>query len=278
MNQIVLGPSEKKSSGKTPVVLAIGGLDPSAGAGILADIKTISAFGCYGVAAVTSITVQNTTGVSSIHNQPAELVYDQIKALLDDFQIRAIKTGMLPNAGIIEAVASVLGGKSDRTLVVDPVLQSTSGFDLASDIAALVERIFPMASLVTPNAKEAGRITGIDVVDEGSMEEAGRVILKLGAGAVLVKGGDMNLAESIDILIGPEGPTRFAAPKIGSNNTHGTGCTLASAIAALLATGTPLSDAMRRAKAYVSKAIGTAPEIGNGFGPLNHFPKEDPED
>ena len=258
---------------KKPVIAAIGGFDPSGGAGILADIKTISAFGCYGVAAITSLTVQNTKEILAAHHQPGAVVYAQIKALLDDFEISAFKTGMLPSAEIIGAVTAALGGYPNTYLVVDPVLWSSTGFDLAGhSTASLIERIFPIASLVTPNAKEAARITGIGVTDEESMESAARKILTMGPSAVLIKGGDIAGQDATDILLDSEGVVKLSSPKIHSSNTHGTGCTLASAITAGLALGQPLREAVRNAKEYVSAAIRSAPGLGHGFGPLNHFP------
>jgi hydroxymethylpyrimidine/phosphomethylpyrimidine kinase len=258
---------------KKPVIAAVGGFDPSGGAGILADIKTISAFGCYGVAAITSLTVQNTKGILAAHHQPEAVVYAQIKALLDDFEISAFKTGMLPSAEIIGAVTAALNGYPNTYLVVDPVLWSSTGFDLADhSTASLIECMFPMASLVTPNAKEAARITGIEVADEESMESAGRKILTMGPSAVLIKGGDRAGQDATDILIDSEGVVSLSSPKIQSRNTHGTGCTLASAIAAGLALGKPLREAVRNAKDYVSAAIRSASGLGHGFGPLNHFP------
>jgi len=265
-------------SGKKKLVIAvIGGFDPSAGAGVLADIKTVSAFGCYGVAAVTSLTVQNTKGVLAAHHQSGAVVYDQIKALFDDFDISAIKIGMLPTAEIIESVAAALKGRQPNLpyVVVDPVLRASSGFDLASDITSLAELIFPLAGLVTPNAAEAGRITGVEVLDELSMISAGRRVLTMipgGAAAVLVKGGDLPGEDATDILVDSEGVFRLSSLRIQSSNTHGTGCTLASAIAALLALGKPLREAVSLAKDYVAEAIRTAPGLGHGRGPLNHSP------
>jgi hydroxymethylpyrimidine kinase/phosphomethylpyrimidine kinase len=257
---------------KIPVIMAVGGFDPSGGAGILADIKTVSSLGCYGVAVLTSVTIQNTRGVLDVHHQSAKTVRDQIAALEDDFQVSAVKTGMLPTEEIVDALATALSAVEPRFLVVDPVLNASAGFDLAGiSMKAIIGRLFPVASLVTPNANEAARITGITIVDRESMERAGREIQTMGAQAVLIKGGDMGSEEAVDILIDSKGVLELSGPKIHSSNTHGTGCTMASAIAALLASGRPLREAVRMAKAYVAAAIRTAPGLGHGYGPVNHF-------
>jgi hydroxymethylpyrimidine kinase/phosphomethylpyrimidine kinase len=255
-----------------PVIMAVGGFDPSGGAGILADIKTAGSLGCYGIAVITSLTIQNTSGVLEAHHQSGKIVRDQIAALEVDFEIAAVKTGMLPTEEIVDAVADALIARKPPFLIVDPVLKASTGFDLASvSTKAIIGRLFPLASLVTPNASEAGRITGIKVVDMESMERAGREIQTMGAEAVLIKGGDLDSEESVDLLIDSRGVLELSAARIRSNNTHGTGCTMASAIAALLASGEPLREAVRSAKDYVSAAIRTAPGVGHGHGPLNHF-------
>lgn len=264
--------AEKKQS----TVLVIAGYDPSAGAGILADIKTISAFGCYGVAAATSLTLQNTQGVFGVHNQSREVVRGQLSALLDDFDIAAFKTGMLPTSEVIEEAARCISSRPGLPAVIDPVVRSTSGYDLIDDVAlrSLIELLFPVASVVTPNAAEAERITGIRIKDHETMEQAAKKILALGPRAVLVKGGDVSGETADDLLLDSAGHVILSAGRIPSKNTHGTGCTLASAIASLLALGQPLREAAPAAKRYVYEAIRTAPGLGRGHGPLNHFPRE----
>jgi hydroxymethylpyrimidine kinase/phosphomethylpyrimidine kinase len=255
-------------------ILVIAGFDPSGGAGILADAKTIGAFGCYGAVAITSLTLQNTQGVFGAYDQPAEVVLGQLRPLFDDFDFSAIKTGMLPSLEVIQAVAAAVASQSIPHVVVDPVVRSTSGFDLINDEALreLVRALFPLASVVTPNAAEVERITGIRIRDRETMEEAARSILKLGPRAVLVKGGDMSSDTATDLLMDSEGATPFASERVLSRNTHGTGCTLASALACLLARGKTLREAVPIAKRYLVEGIRTAPRLGKGHGPLNHFP------
>jgi hydroxymethylpyrimidine/phosphomethylpyrimidine kinase len=255
-------------------VLVVAGYDPSAGAGILADIKAIAASGCYGVAAITSVTFQNTTGVFGAEHVTRESLERQIRPLLDDFEIAAVKTGMLPSAELIEATADLVEATPDAPLVVDPVIRSTSGFDLVDDraVATLVERLFPLASLVTPNVVEAERITGLRITSEDGMVEASRRLVELGARAALVKGGHIDLGGmAVDVLAYDDKVVRFEAPRLDSRNTHGTGCTLASAIAANLALERSLDSSVATAKTYVTTAIERAPGLGQGHGPLDHF-------
>ncbi len=252
-------------------VLTIAGFDPSAGAGVLADIKTIGAFGCFGVAAVTGITEQNTLGVFGARGIEPELVSRQIKVLLEDFHIAAAKTGMLPTPECVMAVADALSEARIRNLVVDPVLRSTSGYLFADSgvIDALVKYLFPLASLVTPNASEAALITKIDVKDIESMERAARAIVDLGVRAVLVTGGDLEGGMATDVLVTSDRTVAISEEKVASINTHGTGCALSSAIACLLAMEGSLEESIRKAKRYVAEAIRTAPGLGKGRGPLN---------
>jgi hydroxymethylpyrimidine/phosphomethylpyrimidine kinase len=255
-------------------VLVIAGLDPSGGAGVLADVKAIGALGAYGAAAVTSVTFQNTTGVFGAEHVTAEGVVAQIRPVLDDLRIDAVKTGMLPTAPVIRAVVEVLAELSERPIVIDPVVRSTSGFDLVDDEALTELRtgLLPLATVVTPNVVEAERLTGLEVRDEASMEAAARRLVDAGAGAALVKGGHLDLdGFAVDVLFDGRRTHRYAAPRIDTRNTHGTGCTLASAIAALLAQGAPLGEAIEHAKAYVTGAIRSAPGLGRGHGPLDHF-------
>jgi hydroxymethylpyrimidine kinase/phosphomethylpyrimidine kinase len=255
--------------------LTIAGHDPSAGAGILADIKTISAFGCYGVAAMTSVTFQNTQGVFGARHLSREDLRRQIEPLFDDFEIAAVKTGMLPTTEIIEEVAVILTSARVPHVVVDPVVRSTSGYDLIDDIAlqTLIRVLFPLASVVTPNAAETERITGIRAVELSDMTRGGEALLKLGARAALVKGGDVASEAATDLLVDQSGATPFSSERIKSKSTHGTGCTLSSALASLLARGNTLRDSIPIAKQYITHAIRTAPALGAGHGPLSHFSK-----
>ena len=255
-------------------VATVAGFDPSGGAGILADIKTISFFGCYGVAAITSLTSQNTTGVFRTYNITREAFSQQLSPLFEDFEITAIKTGVLPTPEIVDAVAGAITTYSPRYVVLDPVIRSTSGHQFASPAAveAMVRLLFPLASLVTPSAEETDRFTGIKIIDLDSMKRAGEALIKLGAKAALVKGGDVEGEMSTDVLVDEAGALTIASKRIESTSTHGTGCTLASAIACLLARGNSLRDSCAVAKQYVGEAIRTAPGLGHGAGPLNHFP------
>jgi hydroxymethylpyrimidine kinase/phosphomethylpyrimidine kinase len=225
------------------------------------------------------LTLQNTQGVFGAYHQEREAVRGQIEPLFDDFDIAAVKTGMLPSAGIIQEVADVIRARSVRHLVVDPVVVSTSGFDLIDDeaLGSLVNSLFPLASVVTPNAAEAERITGIHIKDDATMQKAAEAILAMGPRAVLVKGGDVQSEKATDLLLDSTdatGSITFSAERLHSQSTHGTGCTLASAIACLLARGYALRDSVPIAKQYVYKAIRSAPGLGRGRGPLNHFPHE----
>ncbi len=254
--------------------MTIAGFDPSAGAGILADIKTISALGCYGVAAVTSLTFQNTQAVFGAEHQSRDVVRRQIEPLFEDFDIAAIKTGMLPTAEIIEEVAAIISSSAVEHIVVDPVIRSTSGHDLIDRKAldALIEKLFPLASVVTPNALEAERITGIAISDLSSMQKAAEVVFSLGSRSALVKGGDLDMDAATDLLIDSDGMAVNSTQRLMSTNRHGTGCTLAAALACLLARGVSLRAAIPVAKRYINEAISAAPGLGLGHGPLNHFP------
>jgi hydroxymethylpyrimidine/phosphomethylpyrimidine kinase len=265
---------QKPNDHQPPVVLTIAGFDPSGGAGILADVKTIAAMGGFGVAAVTSLTFQNTVGVFGVAHQSRGTVRRQIEPLLEDFQIAAVKIGMLPTAEIIGEVAGLIRERLLVPLVVDPVIRSTSGYDLIDDraLAALVEALLPLATVVTPNAAEAERLTGIRVSSLDAMQEAAAAIRAMGARAVLVKGGDVMTETATDLLFDDDGVRVFAGERVISSSTHGTGCTLATAVATLLARGHSLAAAVEQAKRYVVEAIRHAPSLGHGHGPLNHFP------
>lgn len=262
-------------------ILSIAGFDPSGGAGTLADTRTFAAFGCFGTAAITSLTFQNTLAVYGAQHQSPEVVRSQIEPILSDFAIAAVKTGMLPTRAIIELTAEIIERHQLRNIVVDPVIRSTSGYDLIDDeaTAALSERLLPLANIITPNMAEAERLTGLEVKNVEEMKRAARHIYETASSvssairhqAVLVKGGHLN-DEAVDVLYDGSGFRLFRAVKIASRHTHGTGCTLSSAIAALLAQGCELPEAVSRAKAYVTEAIRTAPGLGHGAGPLNHAP------
>ena len=259
---------------KQRVVMIVAGFDPSGGAGVLADIKTVSAFGCYGVAAVTSLTFQTTQQVFGALNQSAETVRRQIIPLFDDFEVVAIKTGMLPTPEIVREVAAIIESQSVPVVVVDPVLKSTSGFELTDTrtVDALTRYLFPLATLVTPNIAEAERIAGVEIRDQLGVHRAAEAILRTGCAAVLITGGDAGSQSSTDLLLDAHGADVFSTERIESVHLHGTGCTLASAIACLLARGRSLREAVPIAKRYINEAIAGAPGLGKGNGPLDHFP------
>ena len=256
-----------------PVALTIAGFDPSGGAGVVADIKTFTAFGCFAAAAVTSLTFQNTTGVFGVANQSADAVRRQVLPVVEDLRVKGLKTGMLPTREIISEVARLVRetALSVTAPVVDPVVRSTSGHDLIDDNAldALRRELLPLARVATPNVPEAERITGMRIADEGDMRRAAELIRGMGARAVLVKGGHL-AGDALDLL-DDEGHVRlFRAPRIASDSTHGTGCTLAAATAACLARGLNLAEAVDAAKRFVTAAIRRAPGLGRGFGPVRH--------
>jgi len=257
-----------------PVALTIAGFDPSGGAGVVADVKTFTAFGCFAAAAVTSLTFQNTTGVFGVANQSAETVCRQVLAVAEDFRVAGLKTGMLPTREIISEVARLLRETSLRETapVVDPVVRSTSGHDLIDDDAldALKRELLPLARLVTPNVPEAERITGMKIADEEGMRRAAALMRGMGARAVLVKGGHLAGDAAVDLLDDGGEVRLFRAPRIESNSTHGTGCTLAAATAACLARGLGLAESVGAAKRFVTAAIRHAPRIGHGHGPVRH--------
>jgi hydroxymethylpyrimidine/phosphomethylpyrimidine kinase len=258
------------------VCLTVAGLDPSGGAGIIADIKTFSAFGCFAAAAVTSITFQNTTGVFGAVHQDARTLRGQVDAVLDDLAAAAMKTGMLPTRETIDETAAIVSERGMKLLVVDPVVRSTSGFDLIDDAAlrVLIEKLFPLSLVVTPNIQEAERISGIGIRTSDDVEAAAKRMLELGAANVLMKGGHfepmVENGKARDILFGADGSYEvFEADYIDTTATHGTGCTLAAAITANLALGCELSDAVDVAKRFVTDAIRTAGGLGKGHSPVN---------
>jgi hydroxymethylpyrimidine/phosphomethylpyrimidine kinase len=255
-------------------LLIIAGSDSSGGAGIQADIKTASAFGVYAMTAVTAVTAQNTRGVTAIHPIPPDVVKKQIIACLEDIGADAVKTGMLANAAIVRVVAETLKEyASGIPLVVDPVMVATSGAALLKPDAekTVIRRLIPLATLVTPNIPETRRLTGMTRTDRKSVRAAARKIIAMGAKAALIKGGHSTKATLDDVLVWQGGEDVYGFPRIKTRHTHGTGCTLASAIAACLAKGLPLPVAVAKAREYVQAAIADAPGFGEGHGPLNHM-------
>ncbi|MDQ1558270.1 MAG: hydroxymethylpyrimidine/phosphomethylpyrimidine kinase [Pyrinomonadaceae bacterium] len=257
-----------------PVALTIAGFDPSGGAGVVADVKTFTAFGCFATAAVTSLTFQNTTGVFGATHQTAADVRAQVLPVVADFSVAGLKTGMLPTREVISEVARLLRETALGRIgaVVDPVVRSTSGFDLIDDdaLAALKSELLPLARVVTPNLPEAERLTGLEIKTETDMRRAAALLREMGARAVLVKGGHLSGDEAIDLLDDGGHVELFRAPRIETDATHGTGCTLAAAIAACLARGMNLSSAVGAAKRFVTEAIRRSPQLGRGFSPVNH--------
>ncbi len=260
----------------TAVAVTIAGSDSSGGAGIQADLKTFAALGVYGASVITALTAQNTQGVSGILDVPADFIAAQIDAVFSDLAIGAVKIGMLGRSAAIEAVARGLVRHKAVNIVLDPVMVATSGDALlAGDaVGALRRLLIPRALVVTPNLAEAAALTGASLArNEAEMEVQAREILALGARNVLIKGGHAQGDESVDLLIGEGEVVRLSAKRIATRNTHGTGCTLSSAIAAGLAKGRDLVAATQDAKAYVTAAIAAADrlQVGHGHGPLNHF-------
>ncbi len=258
-------------------VLAIAGSDSGGGAGIQADIKTVTALGGYALTAITALTAQDTHGVRAVHSVPADFVRLQIEMALADPGADALKTGMLGDAACIAAVADALAGCA-LPLVLDPVMVAKGGADLLAKnaVASLIARLLPKATLLTPNLDEAAALAGMAVRTLPDMHEAAAVLLGLGARAVLLKGGHLPGEEVTDLLITAAGIEAFSAPRIPGRHTHGTGCTLASAVAAGLAQGMGLRDAVARARGFVRAAIEAAPGFGAGHGPLNHVALLDP--
>ena len=254
-------------------VLIVAGSDSGGGAGIQADIKTVTALGAYAMTAVTALTAQNTTGVAAIFEVPPEFVAEQIAVVADDIGADAVKTGMMAGRAIIEAAATALSAHAgDVPWVVDPVMVAKGGQRLLDGDAeeALKSLLVARAAVVTPNVPEAEALTGIGIAGPEDMEPAARALLESGAGAVLLKGGHMEGDTVTDLLLTGDGVERFHSPRIDTPHTHGTGCTLASAIAAGLAQGLAVRAAVARARDYVHEAILTAPGFGRGHGPLNH--------
>ena len=269
-------------------VLTIAGSDCSGGAGIQADIKTISALGCYAASAITAITVQNTQGVTAVHAVPPEIVAGQIRAVMDDIKPKAVKIGMVNDAETIKAIADALADYDIEHIVVDPVMVSTSGSKLMQDdaIKVFIEKLLPMSTLITPNIYEAEILAGKKITDEDAMNDVAGEILSKGAEAVLIKGGHIEGDKKVDLLYNAIRKTEarsseltmmigdsFESETVETRNTHGTGCTLSAAIASNLAMGLGINKAIDKAKYWLTSALiaGADVEIGSGHGPVNHF-------
>lgn len=254
--------------------LTIAGSDSGGGAGIQADLKTFSALGVFGTSALTAITAQNTLGVTAVFELPPELVAAQIDAVLSDIGADAVKTGMIANAEIIRVVAAKIREHGVTALVVDPVMVATSGDRLLREdaVTALKSDLLPLATVVTPNLPEAAVLVGREITTLDDMRDAARAIVGLGARSVVVKGGHLD-GDAIDVFFDGNAFAELPSKRINTTSTHGTGCTLASAIAALLARGEPLPAAVSAAKAYVTAAIERSYPLGHGHGPVHHFHK-----
>ncbi len=260
----------------TAIAVTIAGSDSGGGAGIQADLKTFAALGVYGASVVTALTAQNTKGVAAIHDVPADFIDAQIDAVFADLSVKAVKTGMLSQASTIERVAAALARHKQHNVAVDPVMIASSGDRLLAPdaIDVLTRVLMPRALLLTPNLLEAAALTGRPVAEtESDMRAQAERLLLYGARAVLIKGGHGSGAESVDLLVEPDTVTRLVAERVATKNTHGTGCTLSSAVAAGLAKGLGLIDAAREAKDYVTAAIAAADRlsVGTGHGPVHHF-------
>ena len=257
----------------TIVALTVAGSDSGSGAGIQADLKTFAAHGVYGVSAITAVTAQNTQGVSAVQVLKPATVLSQIGAIVTDFTVSALKTGMLANATIVEAVARAIRSAQLGPLVVDPVMMAKSGDRLLDERAhaALAGELLPLAALVTPNLPEAEILAGMSVRTLEDQREAARRIVALGARAVVVKGGHAASAEIVDVLFDGATFTEFRTERVAGTSTHGTGCTFSAAITAQLALGRGIQEAIPLAQAYVAKAIRNAPGLGHGHGPMGHL-------
>jgi hydroxymethylpyrimidine/phosphomethylpyrimidine kinase len=260
----------------TPVALTIAGSDSSGGAGIQADLKTFAAFGVYGASAITALTAQNTEGVSAIHAIPADFLTAQLDALFGDLAVSTVKIGMLGGRAIVEAVTEALKRWQPRNVVLDPVLEATSGERLlaADALDTLRAELIPLASIITPNLPEAAVLLNEPVAgSDAAIETQGRRLLSLGCPCVLIKGGHAEGEASTDYLIRWDRTVVLASPRLAATNTHGTGCALSSAIAAGLAKGEEMETAVRNAKSFVSAAIASADRfrVGHGRGPVHHF-------
>ena len=256
-----------------PVVLTIAGFDPSSGAGVTADLKTMAAHDFYGVACITALTVQSTQGVRRVEAVAGELVRETLDELAKDFEIAAVHIGMLGDQDIVQVVGDFLNRQRAANVVLDPVLRSSSGKALLEGGALSLEQLFPLAALVTPNIDEASEMTGLPVTNLEEMRRAAERLHTKGARAVVVTGGHLNPAVDLLSCAGEAGPTQeeFSGPQLRSKSTHGTGCAFATAVACQLAHGKTVREAVFLAKAYVAGAIANAYPVGKGIGPLNHL-------
>lgn len=254
-----------------PILLTIAGFDPSCGAGVAADLKTFAAYGCYGIAAITAVTIQNTQGVEGVHNTPSAELREQLEVLARDCEIAAVKVGMLGNRGNAVVVGEFLDAHEFAHVVHDPMLRSSSDSELldAAGIKYVATELLQRSSVITPNVPEAEILTGIAIKDVSDMEAAARKLVEMGAKAVIIKGGHMERAT--DVVFDGKELHQLGGDKVKLENTHGTGCTFASALTAQLAAGRSLVEAATLAKAYVMKAIEKAYPVGKGRVPLDHF-------
>lgn len=259
----------------TPIktALTIAGSDCSGGAGIQADLKTFQALGVYGMSAITAVTVQNTRKVYAIQEVDPQIVHDQITCLFEDINVHAVKIGMVSSSALIEAIAAALNSVTPPPVVLDPVMISKSGCALLQPQAreALITHLFPLADVVTPNIHEAEALVGNKITTVAQMEAAAQKIAQMGAANVVVKGGHLGGPQAIDVIFDGRRFEHISAQRLNTRNTHGTGCTFASAIAAGLALGKPFTEAVASAKRYISGAIANALAIGGGHGPTHHF-------
>ncbi|TVP79950.1 MAG: bifunctional hydroxymethylpyrimidine kinase/phosphomethylpyrimidine kinase [Gemmatimonadales bacterium] len=256
-----------------PIALTIAGSDSGGGAGIQADLKTFHAFGVFGTSAITALTAQNTTGVRSVHPVPLQMVRDQIDAVVEDLRPRALKSGMLATAALVHTVADALEAHGLERYVLDPVMVASTGARLLDEdaVGAVSERLVPLATVVTPNLEEARILTGLAVEGPDGQRDAARALVEMGAGAALVKGGHGDGPQMTDVFFDGTEERTWTRARLQTRNTHGTGCTLAAGVAAGLALDAPLVTAVDRALAWVALAIATAPDLGSGHGPVNHF-------
>jgi len=254
-----------------PILLTIAGFDPCCGAGTVADLKTFAAHGCYGVAAITSMTVQNTQGVEAVHNTPSAELRGQLEILLKDCEIAAVKIGMLGNRGNAVVIGEFLDAHKFAHVILDPVMKSSSGTELldAGGVKYVATELMKRASVFTPNVPEAEVLTGLEIKDVSAMEAAARKLVEMGAQSVIVKGGHMERA--VDVVFDGSELVQLGGDRVKTENMHGTGCTFASALTAQLAAGRGLIEAATLAKAYVTKAIEKGYPIGKGRVPLDHF-------
>jgi len=276
VNEDTAQPGDPRQSLRTtspPIALTIAGSDSGGGAGIQADLKTFHAFGIFGTSVITAITAQNTKGVFAVHPVPLEVVRAQIDALADDLPPVALKTGMLATASLVEVVCDAMEVHGLARIVVDPVMVSSTGARLLDPdaVAAIMDRLVPQATLVTPNIPEARILTGLPIDDVEGQIDAARLLVERGAQGALVKGGHARGGELVDVLWHGEGLRSWTRPRLDTRHTHGTGCTLSAAVTAGLAQGHTVAEAVDRALDFVARAIAGAPGLGAGHGPLDFF-------